>query len=201
MATIAANAILTVDDWLEMTGKSPADAPPEDQTIHYLNQSTQQIETYLGRVVVSPSTDIEEIFGGNGSHEYFVRNMLIQADSEPTLYYWDTASEDWTELEATYTLYTDHAHGRVYFRDYNFYRGTNNWRLDYTPGWEYANVPADIKDACCQLVLLKRMRLSNENLAKTSISIGGQINTAYDWRGSERDVLDRLRQYRRVVVG
>jgi hypothetical protein len=201
MATIADNAILTVDDWLEITGKSPADAPPEDQTIKYLNQASQQIETWLGRVVVSPSAAIQEIFDGDGSNEYHVRNMLIQVGSEPTLYYWDTAEEDWSGLEPTYTLYTDNAHGKVYFRDYSFCRGTRNWRLDYLPGWTYATVPEDIRDACSQLVLLKRMRLSNDNMPKSSASMVGQSFVSFNWRNAEADILERLRNYRRVLVG
>lgn len=174
--SVASNALIGVDYYRRFAGVADDSTDFPDEAIETLiDQASQMIELETNRKFITPASAITEIFDGNGSQQYYVKNGRI-ADT-PTLSYWRGTSFTTTTNTFAYSENT----GRVYFTDGSvFGKGKDNWQIAYKYGWTQATLPEDIKLVCASLVShlrLMRMKLgiSTESYGDTSVS--------YDWTG------------------
>jgi hypothetical protein len=152
--SLAANALITVAEYLDMADRD-RDAPgvAENEAFYeaHINAASQLVETWLKRIIC-PLTDINEIFDGDGTRDYYVRHRKI--NSEPTLYYWGGTT--WTEMTTAAWYWTydgSEGVGRVYFqRGYSFSEGSDNYKISYNTGYAQSSVPSAVKLACFTLV-------------------------------------------------
>ena len=153
-----------------------------ERTATFINRASQEIKHYCGgRVFVTPSSQIQEIFNGDGTKDYYTLHGRI-ADTTPAtqvlLYLWQ--SQSWVEQTTTsFPRAFDAEKGRVWFNNgHTFYEGEDNWRIDYKPGWAIESVPQDLKGACCSIV--KRLFMLADGKEGLSTEAFADSNTTYN---------------------
>lgn len=158
-----------------------------------INSSSKWIENYCGRKFVKIVTPIYEIRNGDGTNSIYLKQYpIIQISA---VAYWTGTA--WTVTTGTYT--TDLATGKVYFTDgCVFTEGQDNWRFQYTYGYAQADIPADLKMACMELVGLKKV-LFEGNLHGTSSRSFGEQNTSYSFSEIPKVIKEILAPYRRII--
>lgn len=200
----ASNAIVTVDDFLRFGGYGEGEHNLDaDRIQEFINMASQLIEDYCNRTVISPSAQIEEIFDGDGTKEYFVDHLRIADSASIVLSYWDGDSFE-TMTAALYPRSVQGDRGRVFLNDGKvFGDGADNYRIDYTPGWAQASVPEPLRTVCC-VVVARLLKLHDKDKGKEGLTSEsfGDSSTSYDLAKLLKDDHRRLLgRYRRVSIG
>jgi len=169
--SLNSNSLISLEELRIYTGKAyPISSATSGSFEMSINASSQYIENYLGRNLMSGST-IQERFAGNGKYEHYVLEGPIIDNPTPKLYS-NTGGSTWalTTRSWTYDTGSGTRNARIYFTDGNVFDGrdlfeasqvgqTNkvgqfgwtssmleNWRVDYSYGYtNIASVPADLK--------------------------------------------------------
>ena len=201
MSDLADNALITDDEYFELLGiESDNQNLKKDRIIVFINSASQQVEDYCDRKFVIPSADIVEIFDGDGDSEYFVKHRRIASGTTPSFEY--RISTTWTANNAgSYPISWDNDKGKIWFTKFNrtFHGGNANWRVSYKYGWPRADIPADLKLACAELVKRALMLLDGkEGLASESF---GDSTTSYNLTSLPDNIKLILNRYRAVSVG
>lgn len=201
MSDLANNALITCDDYLELLGiDSDNQNLKKDQIVVFINSASQQVEDYCDRKFITPSADIVEIFDGDGEPEYFVKHRRVASGTTPSFEY--RRSDTWTANNTgSYPITWDNDKGKIWFTKFNrtFYAGNANWRVSYKYGWLQADIPADLKLACAELVKRALMLLDGkEGLASESF---GDSTTSYNLTSLPDNIKLILNRYRAVSVG
>jgi hypothetical protein len=197
VATLAANALITLDEFRDAIGIDASEAINEAKALLAINAASQEIEDYCCRKFIAPSSAIEEIFDGDRSKEYYVRHLRIT--ETPTLY---TLESDytWDTLATTYEWGYDGDTGLIYLRDFVFWAGTRNWKVAYKYGWPRADVPDPVKRVAVQLTQ-RLIRLAEGREGEDSLSFGNTATT-YNLAGHWTDGMKTaIQPYRRIAVG
>ena len=194
---LATNALITLEDFQAFMADDSDTALNKDELHFHINQASQAIVNYLDRLV-APAQDVTEVFDGDDSKDYYVRYIRINA--EPTLSFWN--GSDWTEMAIASYYWTYNATtGRIYFeRGRQFCEGSDNYRIIYTTGYSVADVPAPIKQACCQLVQRGKLKADAGKEGMRSEAVG-EVSNSYDLPDWPPDVLRLLQTYRHISVG
>lgn len=204
--SLDSNAILTLNAYKEMAGIKTTDDKVDDvQLEHAINASSQSIEDYLGRGIITPSSAINEDFVGNGTYEYHVEHSRISSSATPVLYYWNGTS--WTECSSTsypYTYDSDKERCRIFFTSGDVFwepmsENYRNWRINYKYGWAIASVPDAIRNACAVLVQRALKRIEKTGL--TNEAFAESTNTYNLDTMITKDVAAMLAMYRRLSIG
>ena len=195
--SLATNALITYHEFQSfMADDSDNSAYNEDQITLLINAASVRIEKYCNRVFV-PSTEVNEIFSGDGLKDYFVKNRHITAlDNISYL----NSTGGWTELAiATYPYTYDGATGRVWFNTgHRFTSGDDNYRITYTYGYATADCPVELKQACATLVQRKLLKIKGkEGISSESF---GDATTSFNLDKMPTDLKEDLQPYRRLTV-
>lgn len=173
---------------------------PSEAIINAINIASAEIKRFCGgRIFIIPASQVQEIFDGDGTKDYYTRHGQI-GDATPVtdvkIYLWQAPT--WTEQVAgTYPRTVVAESGRVYFNNgHRFVTGADNWRIDYKPGWLVANVPADLKGICKQVVS-RILKLSEGKEGLTTESFGDSAHTYNLHELLTGDLKSRLKQYKR----
>ena len=148
-------ALITVAEYKTITGMETSAAKVDEKQIEFFcNAATTRMETECRRKFIEPAAAITELFTGNDSQRYYVRQRRVSGNATPTLAY--LSNGEWFPVAApSYSFAIESEAGYIYFTDGNiFFRGgaPNNWRVTYKYGWTQALAPADLKLLCAILV-------------------------------------------------
>jgi hypothetical protein len=196
LATLAANALISIDDYREAIGLSVGDPLDEDKARLAINAASQFLANYCNRKFIAPSSAEDEIFSGDNGQFYYVKHMRITGT--PTLYYWD--GDSWEELDSSYTWEVDDQGYYVFARDFVFWRGTRNWKINYVYGWSQADVPAPVKRVCVKLVQRLLMAVEGKE-GITNISAANTSTSHNLADGMTSEMLLLIAPYRRLSIG
>lgn len=198
MSEIQANALISVDEYIELSGRSGDESVSEDAIIPHINTASKLIERYLNRVIC-PVTAISEKFSGSGSDQYYVNHRFIDTTTAPTIYYYD--GTNWVEMTTTlYPRDVTGAKGLIELtQGYAFWEGKKNFKVDYNTGYATADVPADIK-GCCFRIVQRLRKLAEKKEGLTSESFG-DATTSYELNDITKNILKDLNSYRSVCFG
>ncbi len=170
--------------------------------VSFINWASAEIKEICGGrifIIPNPATQIQEIFDGDGTKDYYTKHGQI-GDTTPAtdvkVYIWQPPT--WTEQVAgTYPRTVVVDSGRVYFNNgHIFTLGSDNWRIDYLPGWLIANVPADLKGLCKQVVF-RLIKLAEGKEGLTTESFGDSAHTYNLHELLTGDMKSRLKRYKR----
>lgn len=198
MSDLNTNALITIDEYLELSGNSGDSNVDENVIIPHINTASKLIERFLNRVVC-PVTAISEKFSGAGSDQYYVNHRYIDTTTAPTVYYYDGTS--WVEM--TTTLYPRDVTGAIGLieltQGYTFWEGKKNFKVSYNTGYATASVPADIK-GCCFRIVQRLRKLAEKKEGLTSESFG-DATTSYELNDITKHILKDITSYRSVTFG
>ena len=190
MATIADNALITFDEYLEFEGKSKAETDLNENkfTVH-INAVSQAIENECRRIVC-PVTSKNELFSGDGDDYYLVRHKRITA--APTLYYWD--GDSWVEMTTSeYPWSYDGDVGKIYFTQGGKFNEGTRYKITYSCGYARASVPSDLKLACYILAHRSTKRIEKEGVTSESF---GDVTTSVNLTMMPDDVRAVINKYK-----
>lgn len=201
--TLAANALIEVEEYLNYAGISP-DNPDLNEPLMFMhiNAVSQALETYLGRKVC-PTQDANDTFYGDGEADYYVDHMRINA--APTLYYWD--GDSWEEMTtSSYPREYLGAKGLIWLTQYVF-EHKQQYKCSYNTGWDRDNVPDDLKLACMRLTM-RGLKLAKDKKEGVASETFGDQTTRFTLQPDTRvatgsgiippDVLGLIARYKKV---
>lgn len=167
-----ANPLITKTTYKIYAQVKETDKNVNDKLITSLiNSTSDYIVQYTGREFIAPASDVEEIFDGNGTERYYIKNRKFNdtTTNVPTLYWWD--GDSWTELTtSTYPRAYDDNSGLVWFNNgHKFLKGYRNYKIAHQYGWSQATIPADIQEAVAEIVKKSIMRLSKAGIITTKV--------------------------------
>lgn len=170
-----------------------------ERTLSFINWASSEIKKFCdNRIFITPTAQIEEIFSGDATNEYWTKEGRI-ADSPVSgiiIEEWDGNS--WTVR--TYDKEVDAERGIIWFNTgYDFIKGHRNWKLKYKPGWAITAVPQDLKGVCCSVV--KRLKMLADGKEGLSTESFADSNTTYNLQnliGASQ--LDTLNRYKRSFI-
>lgn len=170
-----------VKEWLGITG-----AADDALLTRMLDAATASMERYMARTILSAS--YTETRSGTGGNALTLRNRPISAVSSVTVNGTAWAASDGRSTGYVFDGETLFAIGNI------FARASQNVVVTYTAG--YATVPADLEQACIELVGAKykerdRIGIQSKGLAGESIS--------YIVKEFPDSVMAAMAQYRNVV--
>uniref|UniRef100_A0A6M3JW40 Uncharacterized protein n=1 Tax=viral metagenome TaxID=1070528 RepID=A0A6M3JW40_9ZZZZ len=199
---LASNALITVEEFLRYKKIPDTDTVfDQDRCRFLINGVSQEIANYCGgRIFISPSAQISEIFDGNDSKERFVRHRRIADNDTPVIYYW--SGTDWTEATSSvYPRAIGRTRARIYFTHGDvFGSGSDNWKIAYKPGWTQSALPDDLKFVCLAIVD-RQIKLAEDKEGLDSQSFGDSTtsyNLAGGIPGRYKPILDA---YRIIPIG
>lgn len=189
--TIALVSVEEVKAYLHI----PSDITEGDVLIEALiNAASKEIERRCNnRKFRKVTAAISEIFDGDGESNRFTRYAPITGS--PSLYYWDGST--W-QTGASWSITQDNDRGEIWFDDGNvFWKGSKNWKVVYTYGWELSQIPADLKQACIRMIAINK-KLFDDDLhgvsSKSFVDNSTSINLTIP-----ADVLATIYSYRRIM--
>lgn len=192
-------ALVTVDEVKNFLGIDYELSTADQSRIEYLiNAVSHQIEKYCDRKFITPSSDITEIFDGDGTADYYVKNIpIVGTIASSDISYRSGEGETWSETTATFNY--DSSSGRVYFTDGNvFSTGKDNWRIVYSYGYSVSNVPVDLKIAAIELIAFRKKKF-DDNVHGVSAVTYPDNTITYSFDKMPDSVLAMLNRYKRVI--
>lgn len=163
----AANALITAEEYRGFIGQESADGErPESLIESHIGAASEVIARYTNRTLIAPAAVVEQLFDGNGTDQQYLPNWPIFASPTPTLKWYDGTA--WQTVTGWLTV---NDRGMVYFPNpVHFYRGRLNYKFTYIGGYAIADVPADMKYACAQMVFrqLRKVVDKQEGVASES---------------------------------
>lgn len=201
MASLIADALIDESEFADYKQWDSANVNlPADAVISFINWASLEMKQYCGgRIFIKPAAQVQEIFDGDGTKDYYTKHGNI-GDTTPLtgvkIYRWE--SPNWDEkLDASWSRVFDAENGRIWFDNGDrFNVGEDNWRIDYFPGWVVTDVPADLKGICKQVVY-RLLKLAEGKEGLTTESFGDAAHTYNLEQLLSGDIRLRLRQYRR----
>ena len=194
-------ALLTEADFFTLRGEDINNVNvKQDQVRFLINIASQAIEDYCDRKFIKPTTAIVESFIGNRTTEYFVRQQRIASGTIPIMEY--RLAQSWTALDTgSYPISVDNGRGRIWFSRGNntfWHDEQDNWRVTYFYGWIYANIPADLKMVCAEIIIRSRLLLDDkEGLESVSY---GDSSTTFNLSRLPENLRIVLNKYKRVTA-
>ncbi len=145
MATLADNALCSLADVKESLGIASSDTTKDNILVRKINQASQQIENYCGRVF--RVLDYTEEYTGSNIDQLVLNQRPL--NSVTTLEYRATTlnTDNWYTINNTY-YHTDDKAGilRLLFDAVGRW---DRWRVTYNAG--YSTIPSDLAEACASL--------------------------------------------------
>lgn len=172
---------------------------------NYLNDFCEQIDAlikgYLNRDL--EETEYTEYYDGSGSSLLILKQMPVSAVT--TVEYWDGDSYEEVTSDDYDRLLIVPAENAVYLENYIFTTGFLNYRITYTAGYDASSMPADLKRAFRELLLLAYddSPLKNRTLgklSKTESAGSGSLVVNLDKQAQNR-ILESIWKYKRINVG
>ena len=173
--------------WLQ-TGQGAFPVADDALLTRLVTASSQYIQSWLNRQIAM--TDYLEVRDGNGGQTLqfacfpvtAVLSLTIDGQSVPCA----TSS-----LAAGYSF----SPTQLSVRGYRFNRGQQNVIVNYSSG--YVNIPADIAQACIELVALRYRERTR--IGEVSRSLGGAETVTYSQKDLSDPIKTLLQQYRAVA--
>lgn len=145
MATLADNALCTLDDVKESMGIASGDSSWNNLIIRKINQVSTQIEGYCSRSF--KAADYTEEYNGSHTDQLVLKQRPI--NSFTSLEYRGTSlnSDSWSTLNSTY-YFVDESAGILRLLFISAGRWAR-WRANYNAG--YTTIPSDLAEAAATL--------------------------------------------------
>jgi len=180
--TIADNAVITQQEYLESVGKAKDNANIDnEQLIRLINQVSDFLEAHLRRKIRAPASAIAETITGITGSIYYVDNARITSvntleefnmvDSAGAID-WDTR----TIAQRPYEFVEDE--GKFEFIDGHLFNN-QRWRLTYETGWAVADVPGPIKTVAISMIQ-RTIKLMTSGMDGINSQNFGDQSTTYD---------------------
>jgi len=197
--SLASNALITVEEFLRYKGIPETDEKTDrDRLRELINGASQEIENYCGgRMFITPSAQIDEIFDGDDTKERYVGHGRIYSSDTLVISYWNGTG--WTV--STYSTAISRSRARIYFTEGEvFGAGSDNWKIAYKPGWAQTALPEDLKTVCKALVDRQiELAAGKEGLSSQSF---GDSTTGYNFAaGIPANYKPILDSYRIIRLG
>jgi len=173
----------------------------------YLSQSGTGNDALLNRLITAASAFIEswlsrtiavasytDTFNGNGQRVLYLPNRPVQSIVSLAI---DTFSIAAAPDSTSWGYSFDEE--RIYLRGYEFTVGVQNVAVEYTAGLSSnapADVPADLTQACIELIALKYRRMGDEGQASKHL---GSETVSFVTADMPKPVATLLQQYKNVV--
>jgi len=144
-------ALITFEEYCTFAGlKKSNDKLDQDRFELFIHQASQEIINECGRKFIEPSSQVEEVFDGDGTGEYFIKNCRWASGDTPVIYYWD--GTQYVEMTAANfpRAYVQES-GKVYFTKGNIFTH-RRYKIAHKYGWTQANIPYDLKELCAVMV-------------------------------------------------
>lgn len=140
----------------------------------YINISSQFAETYCNRKFISQA--FTEYLDGTGEHYLKLSNFPVNT-SGISVKQFDNQSQ--TELvtmveHQDWELYADEG---MIFTYGQWTEGVKNYKVTYTAGYSFANLPSDLKNACLELAKFLYVTKEKQGMVSVTDGIG---TTNYD---------------------
>jgi len=195
---VAANALLTLVEFNGFIDNAVGETSKDTLNTKCIDAASQDIETECGRMFITPSAAIQEIFSGNGTYSQYLKNRPIVAASLTDISY--RIGQTWTTITSSWNYTTDLTAGRVYFTDGNLWTpGDDNWRVTYKYGWAVASVPGDLKMLCARLAALYKAQFEGHLHGEANKAFGDTILT-FNFEAERSAILRELIKYKRIVA-
>lgn len=146
MPSLNDNALTNVADVKESLGYTSGDHSKDNLIARKINQASQQIENYCGRVF--RDLDYTELYNGSQIDEMVLNQRPV--NSLTLVEYRATAinTDNWITLSDKY-YYVDESAGILKLL-FNSAGRWDRWRITYNAG--YTTIPSDLAEACVSLV-------------------------------------------------
>lgn len=169
-----------------------------------ISSAEKKVKEYLNRDIEA-TTYTSEIYNGSGCNELMLRQTPVTAVTTIEYYEGYDSGEDWYAL----TLGTDYERkiiptqaNSVILDGYEFVEGVQNYRVTYTAG--YSTVPADIQQACKELVALywnaSPMKNNWIGLQTANNNAGSATQNLTIDTEAEQKILNKIAHHRAVNV-
>ena len=186
--------MITIDDYLAFRGMEPdiLTAPAKTQLGFIISAAIAECERYCRRSFVAPATAIDEIFSGDGTKDYFVKNAQIETSSTPVLATWSGSA--W--VSSTASILFARTTGRIWFTDSSLFTlGSDNWRVTYKPGCtDETTVPLDLKLSVLRYVQALHLQAEGKEGISSESFDGKQ--TSYRKQALSDDILNTWHKHR-----
>ena len=150
------------------------------------------IETWLGQTIAV--TNYNEVHNGNGGNKLYLSRYPVLSVGSVTIDNLPVPVS--TKVKMNGYSFNGHL---IYLRGFTFSHGVLNVAVSYSAGWSVnapTDVPADLAQACIELIALKFRRMGSENLSAQGMA--GETTT-YVVTDMPKFVLTVLRQYKNVI--
>lgn len=196
--SLAPNALITLDEAKEFLGieKELSDIQ-RAQYENYINAISQFVENYCRRKFIASGSAITEIFDGDGTVEYYAKNIPISGTIVAgDISYRSGTGDVWMPTTGTFSY--DSQSGRIYFTDGNiFSKGKDNWKIIYQYGYSITSVPYDLKLAVAK-ILAREKKLFSDNVHGVSSITFPDHTISYSFDKLPDDVIATFNRYRRI---
>jgi hypothetical protein len=196
MSDLNSNALITVEEFKSFSGDEVDVQINEDSVKTHVNAASQAIQKFCNRVLCPVTAVTGEKFAGDDTVTYRVKNLYMDSDTVPTLYYYTGLS--WQEMTAAqYPREVDYAKGEIEFMQGHFFSKSIRYKIDYATGYASGSVPDDLKLACFDWVHRAKLRAEGkEGIASESI---GEVTNSYNLASLPDSIKNVLNLYRRKV--
>jgi len=193
-------ALIDEFEYLNYLGSTEAEVQiNNEQRLSFINWASAEIKKFCDdRIFISPSIQIEEIFSGDGTNEYWTKHGRIADSPVSNIVIEEFDGNNWTAR--TYDKEVDAERGLIWFnKGYDFLKGRRNWKLKYRPGWLITAVPQDLKGVCCATVK-RLLMLAGGKEGITTESFADSTNTYNLPNLIGETQLTTLNRYRRSFI-
>lgn len=146
MASLLSYALTTVADVKELLGIDSGDSSKNNLIIRKINQATLMIERYTGRHFAL-TTYTDEEYNATGTDQIKLNQRPIVTLTSISSRDTSLNESDWDSIDTN--LYFSDANSGLVRLLFNTVGGWNRYKVTYSAG--YAEIPADIAEACAML--------------------------------------------------
>lgn len=186
----------------------------DDRLTGYINRATDLVESYCNRRFAQ-TTYTNETYSGDGGMYLQLRQWPVTSLTKLEVRTGDFANPGWQTIDSSsYTLKSEGGRDRGVIamislfpqfyaggRAWNFFRGTDNFRVSYVAGYAAADMPNDLQEAIIEIVswLYNRRKatpgMKSETLGKYSYTLDTPTagNTGIIGRLGLADILSAYR--------
>ena len=191
-------SLVTIADY--KTALKIGDATEDAKLLQYSGEIDARIKAFLG-YDIEEAVYTEELYDGDGTQYLFPKAIPVTTFTTLEIYQgldsddaedWDT----WTQGD-DYTRLIKQDDGLILFIDGNIFpEGQQNIRITYTAGYDSDTLPQDIQSVCKELMLLRYKGIDEQNLGRTSLSLGVGSNATASYDLDEDKILKKIEHYR-----
>ena len=191
-------SLVTLADY--KTALKVGDATEDTKLTQYSMEIDARVKAFLG-YDIEEADYTEELYDGDGTQYLFPKAIPVTTFTTLEIYQGldSDDAEDWDEWTQgdDYTRLIKQDGGLILFIDGNIFpEGQQNIRITYTAGYDSDTLPQDIQSVCKELMLLRYKGIDEQNLGRTSLSLGVGSNATASYDLDEDKILKKIEHYR-----